>query len=61
MKTKKTESLSIRLDPDVREAIKRLAQEDDRSLSAYINRALRQHVEDRQAVCSTKPKIKSRA
>ena len=37
--------MSIRLDPDVRAAIEELAEADDRSVSSYINRALRQHVE----------------
>jgi predicted HicB family RNase H-like nuclease len=37
--------MSIRLDPDVREALEELAKSDDRSVSSYINRVLRQHVE----------------
>jgi predicted transcriptional regulator len=40
--------MSIRLDPDVREAIEELAELDERSVSSYINRALRQHVEDKR-------------
>jgi predicted transcriptional regulator len=40
--------LSIRLEPEVRAALEELAKEDDRSLSAYINRALRQHIEDKK-------------
>jgi len=47
--------LSIRLEPEVRAALEELAKEDDRSLSAYINRALRQHIE---AVRKPKPKAK---
>ena len=43
---KKLEPISIRLDPDVREGIQALAAEDERSLSAYINRVLRRHLED---------------
>jgi len=42
---KKLEPISIRLDPDVKEAIQALAKDDERSLSSYINRVLRQHVE----------------
>jgi predicted transcriptional regulator len=37
--------MSIRLDPDVRAALEELAKSDDRSVSSYINRVLRQHVE----------------
>jgi predicted HicB family RNase H-like nuclease len=40
---KKLEPLSVRLDPDVRKAIEALAKAEERSLSDYINRALRQH------------------
>jgi hypothetical protein len=42
---KKMQPISIRLDADVRAAIETLAKEDERSLSAYINRVLRQHAE----------------
>jgi hypothetical protein len=44
-RTKKLEPISVRLDPDVRKAVETLAKSDDRSLSAYINRVLRLHVE----------------
>jgi hypothetical protein len=37
--------LSIRLEPDVRAAIEELAEADERSISSYINRVLRAHVE----------------
>ena len=37
--------ISIRLDPDARTAIEELAKADDRSVSSYINRALRAHVD----------------
>jgi predicted transcriptional regulator len=47
--------MSIRLDPDIRQAIEDLAAADDRSVSSYINRALRAHVE---AVRGKKPKAK---
>jgi len=42
---KKAPPLSIRIDADVRRELEKLAAEDDRSLSAYVNRLLRQHVE----------------
>jgi hypothetical protein len=42
---KKMQPISIRLDAGVRAAIETLAKEDERSLSAYINRVLRQHAE----------------
>ena len=48
-KKPKLNPIPVRLDPDVREAIERLAKADERSLSAYINRALRQHVEAHKA------------
>lgn len=37
--------ISIRLEFDVKAALEELASADDRTLSAYINRVLRQHVE----------------
>jgi hypothetical protein len=45
-RSKKLDPISIRLDPDVKAALEELAKADDRSLSAYINRTLRQHVEE---------------
>jgi predicted transcriptional regulator len=42
---KKLEPISIRLDAELKAVLEELAGEDDRSLSSYINRALRQHVE----------------
>jgi predicted transcriptional regulator len=45
---KKMDPISIRLDPDVKATLEELAKEDERSLSAYINRALRQHIEDKK-------------
>lgn len=35
---------SLRLEPDVRDALEALAAKDDRSLSNYINKVLREHV-----------------
>lgn len=43
-KEKKMPPTTIRLDPDVKEGIEALAQNDERSLSSYINRVLREHV-----------------
>jgi|EndMetStandDraft_5_1072996.scaffolds.fasta_scaffold269673_2 predicted transcriptional regulator len=45
-RSKKLDPISIRLDPDVKAALEELAKADDRSLSAYINRTLRQHIEE---------------
>ena len=45
---KKMHPISIRLDPDVRAALDELAREDSRSLSQYVNLALRRHVEQAQ-------------
>jgi predicted transcriptional regulator len=42
---KKLSPIAIRLDPDVRAGLDALAKADDRSLSAYVHRVLRQHVE----------------
>jgi predicted transcriptional regulator len=47
--------MSIRLDPDLKAALQELADADERSLNAYINRALRQHIE----ASKKRPKIKS--
>ena len=35
---------TIRLDPDVKDAVETLAEADGRSLSGYINRVLREHI-----------------
>lgn len=39
------EKVSITLDTDVAKELRRLAEEDQRSFSQYINRVLRQHIE----------------
>lgn len=36
--------LTISLDPDIEKNIRRLADEDDRSFSAYINKVLKDHI-----------------
>lgn len=36
--------LSLTIDDDILERLKILAEEDDRSLSQYINRVLREHL-----------------
>lgn len=41
------EKASITLDGDLLEAIKNLAEKEDRSLSSYINLVLRQYVPDK--------------
>ena len=38
------EKISITIDSDLLERIKQEAEEDDRSLSQYINMALKQHI-----------------
>jgi predicted HicB family RNase H-like nuclease len=43
--SKKVGSISIRLDAELKAVLEELAGGDDRSLSSYINRALRHHVE----------------
>lgn len=44
------EKVSITLDGDVVEEVKKLAEEDDRSFSQYINRVLRKHVKDKNNI-----------
>ena len=44
-KKKLLEPMSIRLDPDVKAALEGFAEEEDRSLSSYVNRVLRDHVD----------------
>jgi predicted transcriptional regulator len=46
---KKLEPMSIRLDPDVKAALQGFAEEEERSLSFYVNRVLRDHVEQVEA------------
>lgn len=46
---KKLEPMSIRLDPDVKAALQGFAEEEERSLSFYVNRVLRDHVEQIEA------------
>jgi predicted transcriptional regulator len=46
---KKLEPMSIRLDPDVKAALQGFAEGEERSLSFYVNRVLRDHVEQIEA------------
>ena len=39
-------SISITIDEDILEKVKILAEDDDRSLSQYINLLIRQHLKD---------------
>lgn len=41
------EKVSITLDGDVVEEVKRLAEEDDRSFSQYINMVLKNHIKNK--------------
>ena len=41
---------TIRLDPDVKQAIEALSEADGRSVSGYINRVLRDHIEAASAL-----------
>ena len=38
------DKVSISLDPDVVAEIQRLAEEDDRTFSSYINKVLKEHI-----------------
>ena len=53
MKELKTK-ISITLDNSILEQIRALAEEEDRSLSSYINLVLRAHLESRKAPGPTK-------
>jgi predicted transcriptional regulator len=44
-RNKKMPPTTIRLDEDVKDGIEALAKADERSLSAYINRVLRLHLD----------------
>ena len=44
------EKVSITLDGDVIEVIRDLAEEDDRTFSAYINRTLRKYIEYKEQI-----------
>lgn len=46
---KKTAPLSIRITPELKEALEKLADEDRRALSSYVQLALEEHVARRQA------------
>lgn len=41
------EKISITIDGDIVEEIKRLAEEDDRSFSQYINMVLKNHIKNK--------------
>lgn len=51
---KKLTPIAIRLDPDVRAGLEVLAKADDRTLSAYVHRVLKQHVERERAKAERK-------
>lgn len=38
--------VGITIDDEVEKGIKKLAEKDDRSFSAYINKVLKQHIEE---------------
>lgn len=40
----KTATLSVRIPPEVKEAAERAAAADDRSVSVYVDRMLREHL-----------------
>lgn len=42
------EKISITIDGDIVEEIKRLAEEDDRSFSQYINMVLKNHIKNKK-------------
>lgn len=42
------QKISITIDSDIVQAVRELAEQDDRSLSQYINQVLRRHLEEKQ-------------
>ena len=50
-KRKKMMPLSVRLDEDVRKALEKIAEADDRSLSYMVNLAAREYVETGYGPC----------
>lgn len=38
--------VSVSLDEDIIETIKRLAEKDDRNFSSYINKVLKEHIQN---------------
>jgi predicted transcriptional regulator len=49
--------MSLRLEPDLKAALERLAAADARTLTSYINRALRRHVEAVEAPAAYAQKV----
>jgi len=48
------EKISITIDSDILEKIKKAAEKDDRSLSQYINIVLKEHLKKAEKNCSSK-------
>ena len=40
------ERMTVTVDPGIKEALQKLADEDDRSLSEYVNRVLKRYVRE---------------
>ena len=53
---KKTVILSVRVDAAIGEAIQAFAEEEDRTVSKYLERLVRKHVAEKQGVDAAKPK-----
>jgi predicted DNA-binding protein len=47
---KKTMTLSVRLDPETIDGLKRLAALDDRKVSPYVARLLKRHLDENRAL-----------
>ncbi|KAB2916746.1 MAG: ribbon-helix-helix protein, CopG family [Hyphomicrobiaceae bacterium] len=45
----KTAALSIRIEPELKAALERLAKDDRRSLASYVEIALQEHVDRKSA------------
>ena len=48
-KQKREGYLNLMIDPEVKNRIQEFADEEDRSLSNYVNRLLKQHIADKSA------------
>lgn len=55
MKSLKTK-VSITLDSDMLDIIKEFAEEDDRSLSQYINLIIKEHIKTHNTILTTEKK-----
>ena len=49
----KTAAISVRVHPNVKDALERAAKDDDRKLAAYVERVLVQHLREKGFLAPT--------